>query len=67
MFCASKAGKANCFANFLGFMLKPKAVSASAGDASKKFGAFCLQTAYDAIIFKFREVPVHPIAPPLGF
>ena len=40
-------------------------IRASAGGASKNFIAFCLQTAYDVIIFKFQGGASAPPCTPL--
>ena len=65
MFCAPKAKKQLFLANFRNYALNLGTFSASAGGASKKFGAFYLQTVHDVIIFKFQGGASAPPCTPL--
>ena len=61
----AKSKKVIVLANFRDYILNSGTFSASAGGASKKFGAFRLQTVYDVIIFKFQGGASAPPCTPL--
>ena len=61
----AKSKSAFVLANFRDYILNLGILSASAGGASKKFGAFRLQTVYDVIILKFQGGASAPPCTPL--